>query len=259
MRLAANLDRLFTEHPFAERFDAAAAAGFHGVECYAPYVHEPAVLSRRLTDAGLELVAINTPTGPAESPGRSGWGCIPDHVPEFRAAVSHALEYATALGSSYIHLMGGIRPPEVRPDEAFATFVTNAAWAAEQASDTGVTFVLETQNQRDVPGFVLDTVEQAASIIRAVDSASLGLMFDVYHCQVSQGDVITRLRALLPIIRHVQIADPPLRSEPGTGELNWHTIFGELRALQYAGWIGCEFNPLGSTESGLTWRDEFGF
>jgi len=257
LRLDANLKWLFTEFPFEARFDAAARAGFRGVEYASPYEYDQQELVRRLADAGLEQVLINTPSGPAGSPGRSGFACIPDLIPEFRAGVTTALEYATAIGSPYIHLMGGIRPPDVRWDEAYATFVTNAAWAADQAAGTGVTFLLEAQNQRDAPGFVLESIEQAASIVRAVDAPTLALMFDVYHCQVMQGDVITRLRALFPLIRHVQIADAPLRSEPGTGEINWDAVFGELRALRYPGWIGCEYRPLGDSLAGLAWRDRY--
>lgn len=256
-RLDANLKWLFTELPFEQRFEAAAAAGFTGVEYASPYEYPATELVRRLVDAGLKQVLINSPAGAAGSPGRSGYACIPDLVSEFRDGITTALEYATALGASYVHVMGGIRPPHVRWDHAFATFVTNITWAAEQAAGTGVTLLLEAQNQRDAPGFVLDSLGQAASVVRAVDSPNLALMFDVYHCQVTEGDVLTRLRELFPLIRHVQIADPPTRSEPGTGELNWDAVFGEFRALAYQGWVGCEYRPAEGTVAGLTWRDKF--
>ena len=257
LRLDANLKWLFTELPFEERFDAAASAGFGAVEFASPYEYKANELVRRLADAGLEQVLINTAAGAAGSPGRSGFACIPDLVAEFRDGIDSALEYATALGADYIHVMGGIRPPGIPWESAFATFVTNLAWAAERAAGTGVTLLLEAQNQRDAPGFVLDSVEQAASVIQAVDHASLALMFDVYHCQVAGGDVLTRMRALYPLVRHVQIADPPSRTEPGTGELNWDAVFAELRDLGYAGWIGCEYRPANATVPGLAWREKF--
>lgn len=258
LRFDANLKWLFTELPFEARFDAAAEAGFRGVEYSSPYEYDADRLLTRLRDAGLTQVLINTPSGEPGTVGRSGYACLPDHVPEFREAALRALDYATALGSSFIHLMGGARPEHVRWDRAYAQFVANAAWAAEQAAGTGVTFLLEAQNRRDAPGFVLDSIEQAASIVEAVGDPHLGLMFDVYHCQVTQGDVTTRMRTLFPLIRHIQIADPPLRSEPGSGEINWHTVFGELIALGYSGWIGCEYRPLDGTVPGLSWMERYG-
>ncbi|WJL94943.1 TIM barrel protein [Microbacterium sp. ET2] len=258
LRFDANLKWLFTELPFEERFDAAAREGFRGVEYSSPYDHNPNRLLARLHDAGLVQVLINTPSGAPGTVGRSGYACLPDHVDDFREGIRRALEYATALGSPYIHLMGGARPDHVRWDRAYAQFVANAAWAAEQAAGTDVTFLLEAQNRRDAPGFVLDSIEQAASIVEAVNNPHLGLMFDVYHCQVTQGDVVTRIRALFPLIRHVQIADPPLRSEPGSGEINWQNVFDELITLQYSGWIGCEYRPLNETATGLSWMKQYG-
>lgn len=257
LRLDANLKWLFTELPFEERFDAAAEAGFRAVEFASPYEYTANELVKRLTDAGLEQVLINTAAGAAGSPGRSGYACIPELVAEFREGVDSALEYATALGADYIHVMGGIRPPGIPWERAFATFVTNLAWAVDRAAGTGVTLLLEAQNQRDVPGFVLDSVEQAAAVIQAIDHHSLALVFDVYHCQVAGGDVLTRMRTLYPLVRHVQIADPPSRSEPGTGELNWNAVFSELRNLGYTGWIGCEYRPATATLPGLAWREKF--
>lgn len=258
LRLDANLKWLFTELPFEERFDAAASAGFTGVEYSSPYEYAPADLARRLKDAGLQQVLINTPSGASDSPGRSGYACLPDAVPEFRDGITRALEYATALGAGLVHVMGGIPPKDVRWDHAYATLVTNLLWASEHAKQAGVVLVLEAQNQRDVPGFVFDSIEQAGSVVRALDSEHVRLMFDVYHCQVTQGDVVTRLREQFPLVSHVQIADPPTRTEPGTGELNWHSVFGELRSLGYAGWIGCEYRPRAETLTGLAWRGEYG-
>jgi hydroxypyruvate isomerase len=257
LRLAANLKWLFTELPFLERFDAAAAAGFAGVEYASPYDYPFSELQKRLADAGLTQVLINTPAGAACSPTRSGYACLPDSVGAFRDGISRALEYGSGLGTNNIHVMGGIVPEGVRWDRAFATYVTNMAWAAEQAESTDITLVLEAINQRDAPGFVLDSIEQAASVVEAVNSNSLGLLFDVYHCQVQQGDFLTRLRTMFHHIAHVQIADPPDRAEPGTGEIGWDPFFSELRILGYDAWIGCEYSPAAETVAGLSWRNTF--
>jgi hydroxypyruvate isomerase len=258
LRLAANLKWLFTELPFLERFDAAAEAGFTAVEFASPYEYAAEDVRRGLDAAGLKQILINTPAGGPSSPTRSGLACIPDQVAEFRDGVRTALEYASVLGSSFIHVMGGIRPDGVSRDRAFATYVTNVAWAAQEASSSGVTLVLEAINRRDVPRFVLDSVDQAADIIQAVGEPKLRLLFDVYHCQVGQGDVTARLTRHAPLIGHVQVADAPFRTEPGTGEIGWEKVFETLREIRYAGWIGCEYGPTTGTLEGLGWRSRFG-
>jgi hydroxypyruvate isomerase len=257
LRLAANLKWLFTELAFPARFEAAAAAGFTGVEYASPYEYRPSELNGWLSDAGLAQVLINTPAGEPGSPGRLGYACLPGATEEFRAGVDLALSYATSLNAECVHVMCGAPPEGVAWARAFATLVSNLAWAADLARDTGVTLLVEVQNQHDAPGFVLHSVAQAAAAIRTVGSDRLGLLFDVYHRQVSEGDVLVGLRENAELLRHVQVSDPPTRSEPGTGELDWHAIFGELRSLAYSGWIGCEYRPLGDTLDGLAWRDRF--
>ncbi|MCU1579011.1 MAG: Hydroxypyruvate isomerase [Rhodoglobus sp.] len=256
LRLDANLKWLFTELPFEERFDAAAQAGFTAVEFASPYGYDKAELRRRLDLAGLEQILINTPAGPTGSLTRSGSACLPDAVAEFRAGLLAALEYADALDASFVHVMGGIVPAGVRWDHAFATYVGNVAWAVEQATSTGVTLVLEAINRRDVPGFILGSIEQAASVVEAISSSNLALLFDVYHCQVSHGEVITRMEQVFPLIGHVQVADAPHRTEPGTGEIEWGAVFDTLRSLRYEGWVGCEYSPVASTIDGLGWREK---
>ena len=98
---------------------------------------------------------------------------------------------------------------------------------------------------------------QAAAVIAAV--TGLGLQFDIYHCQVSEGDIVRRMEALLPIIGHMQVADVPDRHEPGTGEIGWAHVFARMDSLGYAGWVGCEYRPAGETLAGLAaWRGKFG-
>ncbi|MEU6645363.1 TIM barrel protein [Saccharomonospora sp. NPDC046836] len=258
LRLDANLKWLFTEVPFEARFEAAAAAGFTAVEFPSPYGHRPEELAKLLADAGLRSVLINTPAGDPGGSDAYGIACHPGRGADFRAQVEQALRYATKLGTGVIHVMGGLRPPGVGSAEALGTYVTNLAWAAEYAADTNVTLLIEVLNQRDAPGFVLECLETAAAVVSAIGSERLRLLFDLYHCQVSQGDVTTRLHELMPIIGHVQIADPPTRTEPGTGELGWDHLFGRLRAEGYTGWVGCEYAPTTDTMSSLRWRHTFG-
>ncbi|MEW1700569.1 hydroxypyruvate isomerase family protein [Streptomyces sp. NPDC093249] len=256
LRFDANLKWLFTEVPFEERFDAAAAAGFTAVEYADPYPYPAARLRRRLDDAGLHQVLINAPMGEPGSPERAGVACLPGYADRFRADLERGLDYAAELGCDFLHVLGGVRPADVSHDRAFATFVTNLGWAVERARGTGICLVLEAQNSRDVPGFLLDTQARAASVVEALDGNGIGLLLDLYHVQVQEGDLLSTLRERLPQVRHVQIADPPDRAEPGTGEISWPRVFGALLDASYPGWIGCEYRPADGTVNGLSWLTE---
>ena len=256
-RFCANLGFLFAELPFLERFDAAAKAGFAAVEFASPYEYPAAELRSRLAAAGLSQVLINSPAGD-RSKGERGFACVPGKEAAFRDGVGQALDYAVALGCPRVHVMGGMPPKDQPLDTALALYAANLAWAGEKALAAGVKLVIEPLNPRDAPGYVLRTQEQGAAIAAAIGRDRLGLQFDIYHCQIAQGDLTTRLAALMPAIDHMQLADVPGRHEPGTGEIGWEFVFRRIDELGYGGWIGCEYAPLGDTAAGLAWRRRYG-
>ncbi len=255
-RLAANLSMMFNEVPFLDRFEAAAKAGFSAVEFLFPYEHPAAEIRKRLDGAGLEQVLFNMPPGNWAN-GERGLASLPGRQPEFRDGVLLALEYAEALGCKRVHAMAGLVPAGVSQVTAGAVYAANLAWAAEQAHDAGVKIVIEPINHRDMPGFFLNTQAQGAAIVEAIGRDRIGLQFDIYHCQITEGDVTKRMETFLPVIAHMQLADVPARNEPGTGELGWAYIFSRIDALGYKGWVGCEYRPAGDTVAGLAWRKTF--
>jgi len=257
LRFAANLKFLFSELSFEERFDAAASAGFAAVEYSSPYEYTPSILRRCLDDAGLRQVLINTRQGPMGSPTRSGLACIPGRSDDFRAVLVEGLAFATALDACFLHVTAGIVPSGVPRDQAFATYVINLAWAADQAKTTGVRLVIEPQNPRDVPGYLLRTQADAAAVVRAVGSESLGVLMDFYHLQLTEGDLIGTFDRYRDLVAHIQLADPPDRGEPGSGEIGWRALLSHLRDTGYSGWIGCEYIPTGGTVQSLDWMREW--
>ena len=256
-RLCANLSMMFNEVPFLERFEAAAKAGFGGVEFLFPYDHPAAEIRARLDGAGLTQVLFNAPPGDWAG-GERGTASLPGRQAEFREGILQALDYAGALGNTMVHVMAGIPPAGLRAGVAAALYVSNLAWAAEQAVRRGIVLVIEPINHRDMPGFHLNTMAQGAAVVEALGRDRVGLQFDVYHCQVTEGDITKRMAALMPVIAHMQIADVPLRNEPGTGEIGWAFVFSEMDRLGYDGWVGCEYRPAGDTVEGLSWRKRFG-
>jgi len=256
-RLAANLSMMFNEVPFLDRFAAAAKAGFTGVEFLFPYDFAAAEIRKRLDDNGLTQVLFNMPPGDWTN-GERGMASLPGRQPQFRDGVKLALEYAAALNCKLVHCMAGIPGKDVAFGTAAALYASNIAWAAEQASAAGVRLCLEPINHRDMPGFHLNTMAQAAAVIAAIGAEKVGLQFDIYHCQITEGDITKRMELHMPIIAHMQLADVPARNEPGTGEIGWPYVFRRVDELGYQGWIGCEYRPAGDTAAGLAWRQQFG-
>ena len=257
MRLCANLSMMFNEVAFLDRFEAAARAGFKGIEFLFPYEHDAKLIRERLDANGLEQVLFNAPPGDWGQ-GERGIASLPGRQSEFRDGVKHALDYAATLGNRLVHVMAGIPGQDVAPVTAAAIYAANLAWAAEQAHQAGIKLVIEPINHRDMPGFHLNTMAQGAAVIEAIGRDRLGLQFDIYHCQVTEGDVTKRMEAFMPVIAHMQLADVPARHEPGTGELGWDYIIKRIGELNYGGWVGCEYRPAGETIAGLAWRERYG-
>jgi hydroxypyruvate isomerase len=120
-----------------------------------------------------------------------------------------------------------------------------------------VKLLIEPIITRDIPNFFLTTTKQAEGILDRVGSSNLYIQYDVYHMQVMQGDLIPTYTRLKDRIAHIQVADNPGRNEPGTGEINYPFVLGEIDRLGYDGWIGCEYKPRNGTTAGLGWMKSY--
>ncbi|RME14042.1 MAG: hydroxypyruvate isomerase [Alphaproteobacteria bacterium] len=245
-RFAANLTFLFRELPFLERFEAAAEAGFAGVEVLFPYDDPAREITGRLSRHGLELVLINCPP-PNWAGGARGFAAVPGLEERFRRDFRRALRFARALGAGHLHVMAGV----ASGDAARETFVNNLSWAA--AEDPSMSLTIEPINPTDMPGYFLADFETAAEVLDAVDAPNLGLQFDMYHAQMITGDGMATWAAHGHRARHVQVGGFPGRHEPLAGEIDYPAFFARLDAEGYSGWVSGEYNPEGRTEDGLGW------
>jgi hydroxypyruvate isomerase len=247
---AANLSMLFNEWDFLDRFDAAAEAGFSAVEFLFPYDHAPEAIAERLARNNLTLALFNLPPGNWDA-GERGLAALPGREAEFDAGLARALPYVQATGVKRIHLMSGYAD---RTDPRCQLAFTRAVGlACERLGEGGVSVMLEPINHRDMPGYFNGDFAFAEAFIKDMALANLRLQFDIYHRQVLHGDVTTALRAMMPIIGHVQIASAPSRQEPDSEELNMPFLFAELDRLGYDGFVGAEYRPKGHTLDGLGW------
>ncbi|WP_284213616.1 2-oxo-tetronate isomerase [Comamonas jiangduensis] len=262
-RFAANLSLMYTELPFLARFAAAARDRFQAVEYLFPYAYPAEELAELLDKHGLQQVLFNAPPGgrnlqemaQAWDAGMRGTLCLNGQEDSFRNGVWEALRYAQVLQCPRIHVMSGLIPNGAARYALRSRVLSNLRWAAQAAADVGVDIMIEPINHRDMPGYYLQTQDQAHSLAQTVAAPNLKVQMDLYHCQITEGDVASKLRQYLPTGRvgHIQIAGVPERQEPDVGELNYRYLFSVIDALGYSGWVGCEYRPRQDTSQGLAW------
>jgi hydroxypyruvate isomerase len=242
---------MFNEYDLIDRYDAAARAGFKGVELQAPYSLSVDQIVERLERNELKHVIINSPVSDPDT-GINNIILRADRVDLYKERTAQAIEYASGLGCIGVNI--GVGPIDnVDPDEARTTLVSNIRHAAEELGKVGVVALLEAINTRDQPGFFVNTTAQSLSAIAEANHPNLAVLYDFYHMQIMEGDLAMTVKENLPSIKHIQIADNPGRHEPGTGEINYNHLLPYLDEIGYDGWVGCEYGPSGNTEQTLGW------
>jgi len=255
-RFAANISLLYPEHALIDRISAAARDGFAAVEVQSPYAVAAEDYRRALTDARVEAVLINAPSGDAAA-GEAGLAALPGRVRDFEASIERALDYARTVGAPRIHVMAGRPGPEVMHADALETYERNLAHACDVLEPHGIEALIEVINPRDMPGYFLSRLQQGLDILERLARPSLALQFDFYHLQIIEGDLAKNFERAFSEVGHVQIAGVPARNEPDTGEVAYPHLFSLMDRLGYRGWVGCEYRPArsgpGGTSAGLGW------
>jgi hydroxypyruvate isomerase len=236
-RFAANVSMLFTELPFAARFEAARAAGFEGVEFWWP--DEP-------VPSGFEVVLMNFDGGDVAA-GERG---ILDDPARWRTHVPKAVALARELGCLRMNALAGLddgRPRDVQLTAA----AEEVAFAARAAAP--ITVLIEAINTIDVPRYRLSSTADAAAFVARVGEPNVAVQYDVFHMTRMGEDVEAALREHIDVIAHVQIADHPGRGEPGSGSIDFDALYALLDELGYDGWVSAEYRPTGRTKDSLAW------
>lgn len=249
MQLIANISLLFADRPLVERFDAAARAGFDGVEMQFPYGVAAEELRRAAGD--LPVVLINAP---AED-GRGGIGRATDagQRDRFAAGLEEALRYADILRAAKVNVLSGA-PPLGQADAVTARiFSDNVQLATDLLDGIGVATVVEAINPFDMPGFWLDGLDKALRFLAGQGDDRTTFQFDLYHMARTEPDLLDAIRRAGDRIGHVQFADHPGRHEPGTGAIDLAAALAALNAVGYGGALAAEYRPAGRTEDGLGW------
>lgn len=248
MKFSANLGFLWADLALADAIRAAKAAGFDAVECHWPYSAAALEVKAALEETGLTMLGINTVRG---NPGENGLSALPGREADARAAIDQAIGYAKAIDARAIHVMAGFADGA----EAEAAFLSNLRYARERAPEA-ISILIEPLNRHDAPGYFLKTTDQAAQILQTLGLPGVRLMFDCYHVGRTEGDLVTRMRALLPVIGHIQFASVPDRGTPDHGEIDFRHVFEAIRELGWETPLGAEYKPVGATGETLGWMRE---
>ncbi len=242
---AVNLEMWWTDLEPLERVKVAAEAGFGAVEIWFWRRWDMAELARRCRDLGLVVAQIG------------GWDFEPplgdpSVQDRFEAGVAAAIEAALTVGSSLINLNGPYLRPGEDPGDARRRIAAALARVVGLAEEAEVILMVEPMNTRvDHPGYSLPTSADVVAVVEEVGSSALGVNWDLYHLQISEGDLCGHLAEGIGHVAYVQVADHPGRHEPGTGEIAYGYVLGHLRTLGYRGLVGLECRPRDGVEAAI--------
>ncbi len=252
LKFTANLSLLFTEVALIDRFAAAKQHGFKAVEIQFPYDLSPKTLQQVLQDTGLKLVLFNVAADDLMQ-GGEGLACVPEKREQFRHALALAVDYATLLKPEAINVLAGRCFDNARLAEYTQTFKDNLLLAADTFAPLGIKTVFEAINIHDMPAFIIHSGEQMLAILDELKHPNLFMQYDIYHASRMGEDTAKFIRQHADKIGHIQFADSPNRGQPSTGQLDFQQLFSVIDQSSYAGWLGAEYKPVGTTAESLDW------
>jgi len=253
IEFSANLGFLWADLPLPDAIRAAKSAGFDAVECHWPYDVPAADTRTALKETGLKMLGLNTRRGDVAK-GDNGCAAIPGREAEARGFIDEALAYAAAIGCGNIHVMAGKTDQEAA---ATTTFHENLAYACTAARAHNITILIEPLNTGDAPGYHLTTLDQAQEVLTDLAQDNLKIMFDCYHLESMQGNLLPLFKRAQADIGHVQIAGVPTRGVPNQGRVNYPELLAEFTRLGWHSPIGAEYKPSGPTDASLGWMQAY--
>jgi len=254
LRFSANLRFLFSEYKLADAIRESAKAGFDAVECPWPYQTPTSEIRFVLEETRMPMIVLNSIRGDLKQ-GDKGLSAIPERILEARSAIDQAVHYAKKINSRNIHIMAGQAPTS---KQCIKCFVDNLIYAAKLVSNTEINILIEPLNHRDAPGYFLTTIEQAANLINLTGMKNIKIMFDCYHIQINQGDLLEHFERHKHLVGHIQFSAVHDRGEPNHGEVNYPWLLTKFQELGYSGFFGAEYLPRDTmsdhpTDKGLEW------
>jgi hydroxypyruvate isomerase len=253
-RYSVCVDLVLRDLPFLDRMDRVAEAGYTAFEFWFWTGRDLPAIVKKKEALGLatSIMSCSSKANPRFEDWR--FPCLTD--PQFRGdfvrAVEESVEVAHLLGSPTINLITGCAVDHLSPEAQWASVIAGLREAAPIAEEGGIALALEALNvAADHAGYFLQTVADAMRVIRGAGRPNVKMLFDIYHQQVTEGNIIQKLTENIDAVAHIHVADVPGRHEPGTGELNYPNIIRAVDQTGYPGYIGFEYAPIGDPVASL--------
>ncbi len=256
LQFSANLSMLFTELDLIDRFKAAKISGFDAVEIQFPYSLPAEQIKQVLDQNQLKLVLFNVDADDLLQ-GGEGLAAAPEKQQQFELALQQSKTYAEILRPEAINILPGrcIHNP-TRKAEYLTTFINNLSLAADTFSSLGVKTVFEAINTDDMPGFLVNNSSQMLDILEQLKHPMLYLQYDIYHMHKMGENITAFINKYADKIAHIQFADNPGRGQPGTGAIDFESLFNTIQKSQYSGYLGAEYKPSAETSKSLGWLSQ---
>ncbi len=253
MKYSTCIEMLFDEVPFIQRIKKAKENNFDAIEFWDWKEKDIEKIRDECieNDIGVAAFVGNT----------KGQMVNPDDNAEFVSGVEESIKIAKELQCNSLLLTTNIlgedrsampTPAGLTEKDIKRNIENVLSELAPIAEKSGITMVLEPLNVLvDHPGYFLDNSKIGFDILNRINSPNIKLLYDIYHMQIMEGNIINTLEKNIDLIGHIHIADVPGRREPGTGEINYSNIYNKLIELDYKNFTGFEYQPLNSTEDSL--------
>jgi hydroxypyruvate isomerase len=257
--LSVCIELIFAEREFSERLEGVAEAGCPAFEFWGWQDKPLDAIAAQMDSLGLVLANMNL--DPLVSLAEKG------NVDSFVAGVRESCAVAKRLNCQ--RLATPVENVNWGPGQPWYAHLANKEsrdlWkrgrdrvveglkrAAIVAEGEGIVLLLEPLNTVvDHRGYFLSSSQQAVNIIREVDSPSVKILFDAYHQQITEGNLIVNLTENIDLVGHIHLADVPGRHEPGTGEINFFNFLTAAKQAGYDGYIGLEYEPRAGSMTSL--------
>ncbi len=252
MELGLCIEMALTGLPFEKRIEKAAEIGFKNVEMWfvdMSYSGSPAELARIAERNGVRIT--NTVIGAPD--GTIGGGLTdPSKRAEWLERTAKTLAFNTAAGIPATIVCTGNVIPGLDDEMMYDSVIEGLKATVDLAEKAGITLLIEPLNDRhDHPHYWLTSSDLGAAICRAIGSTRLRLLFDCYHMQIMEGDLIDHIKGNIDVIGHFHSAGVPGRNEIFTGEVRYPYVFKQIEATGYKGVFGLEFAPSMDDEQSL--------
>ncbi len=244
VRLSVCIDMIMTDLPFLERMERVKRLGYPAFEFWEWRNKDVDAIIRKKNELGLEIATIMG----------SGWKPLftDEARKTFMSNIQASLAAAKRLGAKTLIVTTGNEDKQLSRAEQHAGYVAALKAVAPLAEFAQIPLVLEPLNTKvDHAGYYLETAKEGFEILDEVGSPAVKMLFDIYHHQIMEGNVIADITKNISKIAHFHVADVPGRHEPGTGEMNYANVFRAIAATGYQGFVGLEFKPSKDAEETL--------